>query len=79
MYRVKFNEAHTDGYRPAQDVAAVAAKVFALLKRQKMVLSHTDEAGFACYIPAVTMPKRKRAAKSCPQCGYRAGEPVSCT
>ena len=79
MYRVKFNDQHTDGYRPAQDVAKVAAQVFALLKRQKMVLSHTDEQGFACYVPAATMPKRRRQPKPCPQCGYRAGEPLQCT
>jgi len=72
MYRVRFNEQHTDGYRPAQDVARVAARVFALLKRQRMVLSHTDEAGFACYVPAATMPKRRRQAKPCPRCGYTA-------
>lgn len=73
MYRVRFNKSHTDGYRPAQDVAKVAAKVFALLKRQKMVLSHTDEAGFACYLPASVMSKPKRAKKPCPQCGYSGG------
>ena len=77
MYRVKFNDDHTEGYRPAQDVAAVAAKVFALLKRQRMELSHTDEAGFACYVPSATMPKRRRQPKPCPQCGYRKGDQLS--
>ena len=73
MYRVRFNESHTDGYRPAQDVAVVAAKVFALLKRQHMTLSHTDEQGFACYVPAVSM-KAKRPRKPCPNCGYVAAQ-----
>ena len=79
MYRVRFSDQHTEGYGPAQNVAKIAAQVYSLLKKQRMVLSHTDEQGFACYVQAVGMPKRRRQAKPCPQCGYRTGEPVSST
>lgn len=72
MFRVKFNEDHTDGYRPAQAVDKVAEQLARLLKRQRMVLSHTDDQGFACYVPAGERPKVQRRAKPCPNCGYRA-------
>lgn len=67
MFRVRFHE-HTEGYQPAQNVNDVAERLSKLLKKQRMVLSHTDERGFACYVRAEVKKARKRHA--CPNCGY---------
>ena len=70
MFRVRFSDQHTEGYGPSQQVNKVAAQLYKLLSRQKMVLSHTDDSGFACYVKAADT-KRQRARRACPNCGYK--------
>lgn len=70
MFRVRFNDEHTDGYAPAQLVEKVSGQLAKLLKRQRMTFSHTDGAGFACFVPAAPKAKRQPRVRACARCGY---------
>ena len=70
MFRVRFCE-QTAGHASAMEVDKVSGQLSKLLARQKMVLSHTDDAGFACYVKAADT-KRVRIKRPCPNCGYKA-------
>ena len=63
MYRVKWNTQHTDGYKPAQHVDAIRTKLLSLLKRQRMVFSHT-EGGFEFYAPLPSVRRSKPRPKT---------------
>lgn len=72
MFRVKLYENPPEHYYQARNVweaqqARTQQKLEAVLRKHRLILSHTDEQGFACYTPAPAKAKRRRVTL-CSRC-----------